>query len=61
MVRWIIGLPSKYPNVQVGYWADFVPNIPGMAKDGIHFDTDESKQVYADLISTWTGQPAPAG
>jgi hypothetical protein len=56
----ILGLPGQYPNVQIGYWADFVPNIPGMANDGIHFGTDESKQIYADLISTWTGQ-TPAG
>ena len=55
----IIALPSKYPNVQVGYWADFVPNLAGMAKDGIHFGTNEAKQTYADLISTWSGVNPP--
>ncbi|MEP7114946.1 MAG: acyltransferase family protein [Ilumatobacteraceae bacterium] len=55
----IIALPSKYPNVQVGYWADFVPQISGMASDGIHFKTNEAKQIYADLIAGWTAQPAP--
>jgi peptidoglycan/LPS O-acetylase OafA/YrhL len=50
----IISLPCKYPNVWVGYWADFVPNIAGMASDGIHFKTDEAKQTYADLIKGWT-------
>ena len=56
----ILALPGQYPNVQVGYWADFVPNIPGMANDGFHLGTDEAKQIYADLISTWTGQTPPA-
>ena len=56
----IIALPSQYPNVQVGYWADFVPKIAGMSKDGIHFNTDEAKQTYADLITTWAGVAPPA-
>jgi peptidoglycan/LPS O-acetylase OafA/YrhL len=49
----LIGLPAKYPNVRIGYWADFVPDIAGMAKDGIHLGTDEAKQTYADLIKGW--------
>ncbi|MEP7201110.1 MAG: acyltransferase family protein [Ilumatobacteraceae bacterium] len=49
----LIALPAKYPNVQIGYWADFVPNVPGMAKDGFHLGTDEAKQIYADLIKAW--------
>ena len=49
----IIALACKYPNVWVGYWADFVPNIPGMSKDGIHLKTNEAKQAYADLIAGW--------
>ncbi len=50
----IVGLPSKYPNVHVGFWDGFVPDIPGMASDGIHFKTNEAKQIYADLIAGWT-------
>jgi hypothetical protein len=50
----IISLPCKYPNVWVGYWSDFVPNIAGMASDGIHFKTNEAKQTYVDLIKGWT-------
>ena len=55
----IVALPAKYPNVQVGYWADFVPKISGMASDGIHLVSAEAKQTYADLIATWAAQPAP--
>ena len=40
----IIALPCKYPNVWVGYWADLVPSIAGMSKDGIHLKTNEAKQ-----------------
>ena len=54
----LIALPAKYSNVQIGYWADFVPDIAGMAKDGIHLGTDEAKQIYADLIKGWA-LPAP--
>jgi len=50
----IISLPCKYPNVWVGYWSDFVPNIEGMASDGIHFKTNAAKQTYVDLIKGWT-------
>ncbi|MEO7370294.1 MAG: acyltransferase family protein, partial [Ilumatobacteraceae bacterium] len=50
----ILGLQSKYPNVHVGFWGDFVPNIKGMSSDGIHLKTDEAKQTYADLIKGWT-------
>ncbi len=51
----IIALPSKYPNVQIGYWGDLAPSVPGMANDGIHLNTKQAKQTYADLIATWTG------
>ena len=54
----LIGLPAKYPNVQIGYWADFVPDVPGMANDGFHLGTDEAKQIYADLIKGWA-TPTP--
>ena len=54
----LIGLPANYPNVRIGYWADFVPDIPGMASDGIHLGTVEAKQIYADLIKGWA-LPAP--
>ena len=56
----IINLPSKYPNVQVGYWGDLVKNVPGMASDGIHLRTSEAKKAYAQLIATWAGI-TPAG
>jgi peptidoglycan/LPS O-acetylase OafA/YrhL len=51
----IVALPSKYPNVHVGYWADLAPSVQGMSNDGIHLKTDAAKQTYADLIATWTG------
>ncbi len=51
----IIALPSKYPNVKVGYWGDLAPTIPGMASDGIHLGTQQAQQAYADLIATWSG------
>jgi peptidoglycan/LPS O-acetylase OafA/YrhL len=51
----ILSLPGKYPNVHIGFWADLVPSVPGMSKDGIHLKTDAAKQAYADLIATWTG------
>lgn len=47
-------MPCKYANVSVGYWADFVPKIPGIAKDGYHLVSVEAKQTYADLIAGWT-------
>ena len=53
----IVALPCKYPNVSVGYWADFVPNISGMSADGIHLKTNEAKQTYADLIAGWALAP----
>ena len=53
----IVALPCKYPNVSVGYWADFVPNIAGMSKDGVHLKTNEAKQAYADLIAGWALAP----
>jgi hypothetical protein len=53
----IIALPCKYPNVWVGYWADFVPNVAGMSNDGIHLKTNEAKQTYADLIAGWALTP----
>jgi len=55
----IIALPCKYPNVWVGYWADLVPSISGMSKDGIHLKTSEAKQQYADLIAGWALTPQP--
>ena len=55
----ILGLPGKYPNVQIGYWADFVPKISGMASDGIHLVSAEAKQTYADLIASWAALPPP--
>ena len=55
----LLGLPGKYPNVQIGYWADFVPKISGMASDGIHLVSAEAKQTYADLIASWAAQPPP--
>ena len=48
----------KYPNVQVGYWADLAPNVEGMASDGIHLKTDKAKETYAALIKGWTDTPA---
>ena len=50
----IIALPSRYPNVEVGYWNDLSATLPGIATDGIHLASDEAKQTYADLIATWT-------
>ena len=55
----IVALPCKYPNVWVGYWADLVPSIAGMSKDGIHLKTKEAKQAYADLIAGWALTPQP--
>ena len=55
----ILGLPGKYPNVRVGFWADFVPKISGMSSDGIHLVSAEAKQTYADLIASWASQPPP--
>ena len=57
----IIALPSKYPNVQVGYWGDLAPTIPGMANDGIHLGTQQAQQAYADLIATWSGVKETTG
>ena len=54
----ILALPAKYPNVQIGYWGDLAPSVPGMANDGIHLKTAAAKQAYADLIATWTGVKA---
>ena len=51
----IINLPSKYSNVQIGYWGDLAPQVPGMSSDGIHLRTTEAKKAYAQLIATWTG------
>ena len=55
----ILGLPGTYPNVRVGFWADFVPKISGMSSDGIHLVSAEAKQTYADLIASWASQPPP--
>jgi peptidoglycan/LPS O-acetylase OafA/YrhL len=54
----IIALPSKYPNVQVGYWGDLAANVEGMSSDGIHLKTDKAKETYAALIKGWTDTPA---
>jgi hypothetical protein len=52
----IMALPRSYPNVQVGNWDAMADTMAdGMASDGIHLQTDESRQFYADLIGTWTG------
>jgi hypothetical protein len=56
----ILGLPAMYPNVRVGYWADFVPQISGMSSDGFHLRLPEAKQAYASLIKGWSDIP-PAG
>jgi len=56
----IVALPSKYPNVRVGYWDGFVPNVEGMASDGIHLNTDKAKQTYAQLIKSWADTPPGA-
>jgi len=56
----IVALPSKYPNVRVGFWDGFVPSIDGMASDGIHLKTDKAKQQYAALIKGWADTP-PTG
>jgi len=53
----IVALPSKYPNVRVGFWDGFVPGIDGMASDGIHLKTDKAKQTYAALIKGWADTP----
>ncbi len=50
----LIALPSKYPNVHIGYWGDIVPSVAGMASDGIHFGTTEAKNAYVAYISAWT-------
>jgi hypothetical protein len=50
----IVGLQGKYPNVHVGFWDGFVPQITGMASDGIHFKSNEAKEIYATLIADWT-------
>jgi len=48
----IRALPSKYPNVTVLEWDGLVTNgaIPGMARDGIHLDTNAARQTYANYI-----------
>lgn len=52
----IMALPRSYPNVQVGYWHAMADTMAdGLASDGVHLKTDESRQFYADLIGTWTG------
>jgi hypothetical protein len=51
----IIALPSKYPNVSVGYWNGLAPEISGLASDGIHLGSTQAKQAYADLVATWSG------
>ncbi len=56
----ILGLPAKYPNVRVGYWADFVPEISGMSSDGFHLRLPEAKQAYASLIKGWSDIPPAA-
>jgi len=56
----IVALPSKYPNVRVGYWGDLVTDVEGMASDGIHLKTDKAKETYAALIKGWTDTP-PGG
>src|SRR3954463_16488766 len=56
----IVALPSKYPNVRVGYWGDLVTDVDGMASDGIHLKTDKAKETYAALIKGWTDTP-PGG
>jgi hypothetical protein len=53
----IVGLQDKYPNVRVGFWDGFVPNIDGMASDGIHLKTDKAKEQYAALIKEWADTP----
>jgi peptidoglycan/LPS O-acetylase OafA/YrhL len=53
----LVGLPAKYPNVRIGYWADFVPDVPGMAKDGFHLGTTEAAETYANLIKSWADMP----
>jgi hypothetical protein len=54
----IIALPSKYPNVHIGYWADQVPTISGIASDGIHLVTPGAKQAYAGDIAIWAKDAA---
>src|SRR4051812_46200884 len=56
----IVALPSKYPNVRVGYWGDLVTDVEGMSSDGIHLKTDKAKETYAALIKGWTDTP-PGG
>jgi peptidoglycan/LPS O-acetylase OafA/YrhL len=48
----IRALPSRYPNVRVLDWDGLVTSgaIPGMARDGIHLDTNAAKQSYANYI-----------
>jgi len=46
--------------VRVGYWDGFVPNVEGMASDGIHLNTDKAKQTYAQLIKSWADTPPGA-
>ncbi|HEX2784649.1 MAG TPA: acyltransferase family protein [Ilumatobacteraceae bacterium] len=54
----IIALPSKYPNVHIGYWADQVPTISGIANDGIHLVSAGAKAAYAGYITVWAKDAA---
>jgi peptidoglycan/LPS O-acetylase OafA/YrhL len=54
----IRALPSRYPNVRVLEWDGLVTSgaIPGMARDGIHLDTNAAKQTYANYIFDMIGR-----
>ena len=54
----IRALPSRYPNVRVLDWDGLVTGgaIPGMARDGIHLDTNAAKQSYANYIFDTIGR-----
>jgi peptidoglycan/LPS O-acetylase OafA/YrhL len=52
----LLSLPSRFPNVHVGYWGDVAANCTGncFASDGFHLSEDGS-DYYAQLIATWAG------
>jgi hypothetical protein len=54
----IWSLPLQYPNVTVLDWDGLVSsgNVPGMAGDGIHLNTLDAKQFYANYIFAAIGR-----
>lgn len=54
----IRSLPARYSNVAVLDWDELVASgaVAGMAPDGIHLETQESKQTYANAVFSAIGR-----